>query len=1372
MLYNKMNNIVGWVVFLIATTVYFMTLEDTASLWDCGEYITAANKLEVGHPPGAPLFMLLGRMFSFFAEPEMVAVWINRMSALSSSFTILFMYWSITMFGKKIIQRDNREWSFGDQIAVIGAGFVGALAYTFSDSFWFSAVEGEVYAMSSLFTAIVFWAILKWDEEMLAIKHKELSADKSPMRWMILIMFLFGLAIGVHLLGLLAIPAIAYIIYFNLWEKINLKGIIIAGAIGVFILGFVQEGIIPGIVAIASSFEVGFVNSLGLPFYAGTIFFFILLVAALAWGIRYAKKKNNAILSTAMWSLVVLLIGYGSFATIVIRSNANTPLDENDPENLVTLHAYLKREQYGSWPVVYGPYWNSQTADRATFDDLSPYYLRRFVVSRNGNEYKAFQSEKDARAYSQELGSGYEIKEKYYSSNENVRKNAVAKYVQNTFLPRMYYSMEPNKIEGYKQWSGYTDDLGEGTDKLRLPTFGENLTYMVSYQMNWMYWRYFMWNFSGRQNDIQGNDGREMRGNWKSGFAMVDEDRLGTAENAPYFTSSNESNNSFYFLPLILGLIGMLFHFYRAPKDAFVVLLMFLFTGFAIILYLNQKPFEPRERDYAYAASFYAFAMWIGLGVLAMYEAYKNFAKEEWKNLGFVAGAGAVIFFVAGFTTFKAWLIIAVIGGALLGIMYLLKKALPSQTSAALTATIIALSAPVIMGTQGWDDHDRSGKTSARDLAHNYLMSCAPNSILFTAGDNDTFPLWYYQEVEGKRTDVRVCNLSLMQMDWYTTQMTMKAYESEPLPIKFREDQILMYAGSTDQVYMIPLFNLAELGVKRETLETLFNLKVKNNQGAFNQSYNQFKNVAAQVLASVTEKDPAVAERLNAMRNAFTIDVNSANYSVVETMNNSIMELFNAYSSQLVNADRNALISLEEAWKGWETPWDYMPIDEAMEFVRDDKNMVKNEGALLRVFPCRGFILPVDADNAVKSQIITAAEKSQCAKEIRFTFEKEQGLSKEQVMILDILANNDWKRAAYFSSPGGSEVALALLPTGHLRQNGMAWEISPLRSRGGLNDERMFKNLMETYTYGDMKNPDVLTDYYARRQTSQFRSQFSQLAEYYVNKSAEDEDEKMQLRSFQRQLQANGQTKEADSIQKVIAGIKSNKDLYDKRAVQLIKRSLEVMPIENVQDYGEPQLSNKRNPNPMDQRPLRVYQDGNIHEYVALLYSAGDAKAAEELGMKVADQLESTINFFVKNDPKFAARNPSDLSAALNAYLTIHMSAHDESFTKKGNKLALRTEKLVAKLYQTELPRIYSALEAKARENGEVIRQGAKDSPISSQLFELKSLMEDVGMFYGVIEGTAPAAPSNAPMPQMPTEGIPAEALNIVPGTTTKDTGQ
>jgi len=1355
--YNKLNNLVGWFVFLIATTVYFITIEDTVSLWDCGEYITAAYKLEVGHPPGAPLFVLFGRIFSFFAEPEMVAVWINRMSALSSSFSILFMYWSITMLAKKIVQRTGRAFVKADQIAVLGSGVVGALAYTFSDSFWFSAVEGEVYAMSSLFTAVIFWAILKWDSEMLAIKHQEINPDRSPMRWMILIMFLFGLAIGVHLLGLLAVPAIAYIIYFNIWQKTDFKGIFLTGILSLVILVFIQEGVIPGTVAIASSFEVSFVNSFGLPFYSGTIFFFTLVIAFFIWGIRYANRKGKPILSTIIWSFVVLLIGYGSFATIVIRSNANTPLDENDPENLVTLHAYLKREQYGSWPIMYGPYWNSQAADQSTYADQAPFYLRRFVVELGGTDFKAFKDEKIARKFASELGSGYEVVEKYYSSNENMRRNSSAntKYVQNTFFPRMYFNGEPGKIQGYKKWSGYEDEPGEGSDGLRMPTFGENMTYFFSYQVDWMYWRYFMWNFSGRQNDIQGH-GDVIRGNWISGISALDNDRLGNQDMAPTYTTENKAHNTFYLLPLVLGLIGMVFHFYRAPKDAFVVFLIFLFTGLAIIIYLNQKPFEPRERDYAFAASFYAFAMWIGIGVYALYEAYKNFVKKDWRAIG-IAGAGGSFFFlilgaIAGITIFKTWIAVAVISGVLLGFFFLLRKVIANQTVGAAVVVILAMIVPVIMGQQGWDDHDRSNKSSAHDLAYNYLMSCAKNSVIFTAGDNDTFPLWYLQEVEGKRTDVRVCNLSLMQTDWYTEQMMMQAYDSDPLPISFREDQILMYAGSTDQVIFLPSYELARNGVKREKLKELFDLKVKYNKAEFEKSYALFQNISGEIMATLKAKDATAEGRLLEIKDRFRIPLDSVNFDVVEGMSNSILEIFSGYQAGLIEGDQQALQKMQEVLQTWETNWDYLPLKEVMTFVKDDANMIENGKMMLRVFPCAGFILNVNAANAIKSEIITAKEKAACEKEIRFSMEARY-LSKEQVMILDILANNDWKRAIYFSSPSGSEVAMSLLQTGHLRQNGMAWEISPVRTREGINDERMYKHLMETYSYGKMSDPSVLTDYYARRQTSQFRSQFAQLADFYLNKVQQEEQNKQQYTMIAKNMRANGETRRADSLMNSLNGSESRAREYKSRAIKLVNRSLKVMPIKNVIDYGEPQPT-KRKLTGSDGTSYTAYQDGTIHDYVTILYRAGDKKGGEKLGQVVADELESIINFFLNTDPGMAAQNIDDLSSAVSNYMTLYSIVNDPVYGAPNSQLANRVNRMVTKLYKTDFPTLYKALDAQAIERGESTRRGT--------ISQVQGTLDAIGIERGILEAPAAPAPASQGSMQMPTDAVlPEEAAPV-----------
>lgn len=1353
--YNKLNNLAGWGVFLIATIVYFLTIEDTVSLWDCGEYISAANKLEVGHPPGAPLFMVLGRLFSFFAEPEMVPVWINRLSALSSSFSILFMYWSITMLGKKLMRRKNTDWSLGDQIAVIGAGIVGSLAYTFSDSFWFSAVEGEVYAMSSLFTAVIFWAILKWDDEMSGIKLKEITDNRNPLRWMILIWFLFGLAIGVHLLGLLVVPSIAFVIYFQMWEKTTLKGILITGVISIFVLGFVQEGIIPGSVALASSFEVGFVDSLGLPFFSGTIFFFVLLIVGLLWGFRYAKRKMKPLLATGLWSLLFLLIGYGSFAVIVIRSNANTPLDENDPENLVTLHAYLKREQYGSWPILSGPYWNSKEADRSLWKDRSPFYLRRFVVQKNDVDLKSFKTEAEAQTYAKASGPRYTVVEKYFSTNESYRKNSEAVYEQTTFLPRMYYAGGPNdpKVIKYKTWSGYdpTDNSRElGKDNLPLPTFKNNLTYLFSYQLNWMYWRYFMWNFSGRQNDIQGH-GDALRGNWITGFSMLDNARLGDQDNAPFYTTENKSNNKFWLLPLIFGIMGMIFHFYRAPKEAFVVFLTFLFTGIAIVIYLNQKPFEPRERDYAYAASFYAFAFWIGFGVLAMYDAYKNWQRTDWMNIlkGYGYLTGGLLLFAIGFGTMvmTTWFMVAAIGLIFLGLGYVLRKPLGNPAMAGSVLTVIGLIVPIIMGSQGWDDHDRSNKSSAHDLAYNYLSSCAKNGIIFTAGDNDTFPLWYLQEVENKSTDVRVCNTSLFDTDWYTNQMKMKAYESDPLPIKFREDQILQYAGGTDQVLFLSTIQLLNNGVDRAEVQKLFDSKKKHNRAAFNGAYESFRSQAAAMMDGITVKDPSFQPRINQIKGAMMVSADNATLATIEAMENGIGEVFEGYRAQMLESNVEVLQKMQETLQTWENNWAYLPISEAMEFVRDDANMVGMEGQRLRAFPSFGFIIPVNKDNVVKSGLLDKSEADQIEDTIRFNFDPRSTsyLTKSDVMIMDMLANNDWKRAMYFSSPGNTDVSTALYRNGYLRTNGMAWEITPFKTYGGtpIHEDRMYKNLMETYHFGQMSNPDVLTDYYARRQTVQFRTMFAQLAEYYVLKAESMEDTEERYGPMIPGLRASGRNQEADSLQQVIDQAGTKPAEYRKKAANLVLRSLEVMPANIVLDLGEmpsPAGSPMRGP---DGNEYRQYHEGVLQDYVGLLYRAGDKKNAEKLGEEVARQLESIFNYFTTSSPEYAGANYSDFASAVLNYATIYRFVNDSRIGEPNGKLSVRLNNRLQKLYTVELPRIYQELGQLAMENAEVRGNGY----YYGFLADLKGNMDAIDFTYQItgMQNQTPTLPMNNP---------------------------
>ncbi len=702
--YKFLNNLFGWVAFAVAAIVYLLTIEPTASFWDCGEFITSAYKFEVGHPPGAPMFMLLGRFFTLFAGgTENIAMMVNALSALASAFTILFLFWTITHLAKRLVIGGEAEPSLTQMIAVLGAGMVGALAYTFSDSFWFSAVEGEVYATSSLITALVFWAILKWEN---------VADERYANRWLVLIAYIVGLSIGVHLLNLLAIPAIVFVYYYKKYS-VTRKGILLSIGVSVLLLAVVMYGIVSGLVTVASKFELFFVNSIGLPYNWGGIIYIVLLLSLLVWGIYVTWKKKKIVWNTVLTCLGVILIGYSSFAIIVIRSNANTPMEQNDPDDVFSLLYYLNREQYGQRPLFYGQYYNSPLDKK-----------KRFVKA--GNIY----APKDG---------------KYVVAIEKKEANYDRSFC--TFFPRMWSDLDPKHIEEYKKWGEidgikmrYVKPDGE-VEMIEKPTFGQNLRFFFSYQVGYMYLRYFMWNFAGRQNDIQGHGGI-LHGNWISGIDFIDSARLGPQDNLPEEYAKNPGRNKYYFLPLLLGILGIFFQYNsgrRGRKDLWIVTLLFVMTGFAIVVYLNQNPLQPRERDYAYAGSFYAFAIWIGLGVL--------------------------------------------------GLIDLIKKIAPAKLSAIAAVLLTLIFVPGIMASENWDDHDRSGRYVARDFGHNYLVTCKPNAVIFTNGDNDTFPLWYNQEVEGVRTDVRVCNLSYLQTDWYIDQMKRKAYESEALPISFTPDQ-------------------------------------------------------------------------------------------------------------------------------------------------------------------------------------------------------------------------------------------------------------------------------------------------------------------------------------------------------------------------------------------------------------------------------------------------------------------------------------------------------------------------------------------------------------------------------------------------------
>ena len=729
--YQKINNILGWSAFLVAAIVYTLTLEPTASFWDCGEFISAAFKLQVVHQPGAPLFLMIGRIFSLLAGDDLsrVAYWVNMSSALASAATILFLFWTITALTKKIFLRSNgsnEKLTPTQLIIIMGSGMVGALAYTFSDSFWFSAVEAEVYALSSLCTAIVFWAILKWDAH-----ADEPHADK----WLVFIAYVMGLSIGVHLLNLLAIPAIALVYYFRRAKIRTSGGTILALFTGIAILGFIQYGIVQYLIKFAAYADLFFVNSLGLGFGSGVTFFGILLVLTLTFGILYTInskrsyliiavasfvalmtlgggilgmlvaaillaaleylvkiREKRRILNLALISVVFIILGYGSYAMIVIRAKADPTLNNSDPDNAFALLSYVNREQYGDRPLLNGQYFDSKPIDSKQGD----------IIYRKG-------------------------KDKYVQAGRKYERI----YDRNTFMPRMY-SDDAQHVGYYRDWMGLTETQS--------PTFIDNIGFLISYQTSFMYTRYFAWNFIGRQNDEQGH-GDFTQGNWLTGIKFIDNMLLGGQYALPQSQLDNKAYNRFYFLPFILGIIGAFWHFKRDQKDAGIVGLLFFFTGLAIVLYLNQNPLQPRERDYAYTGSFYAFAIWIGLGVAGIADFLRNKINPK---------------------------------------------------TAAIAATFIGLlAAPVMMAKDGWDDHDRSEKFTARDIATNYLESCAPNAILFTYGDNDTYPLWYVQEVENIRPDVRVVNLSLLGTDWYIRQMKEKVNQADALPIMMPDDKFV-----------------------------------------------------------------------------------------------------------------------------------------------------------------------------------------------------------------------------------------------------------------------------------------------------------------------------------------------------------------------------------------------------------------------------------------------------------------------------------------------------------------------------------------------------------------------------------------------------
>ena len=719
--FKRWDKIVGWAVFAIAAATYLLTMEPSSSLWDCAEFIATSYKLEVGHPPGAPLFMLLARIATMLApSTHYVPHMVNAMNCISSAFCILFLFWTITHIARRMITSNGREFSEGGKIAALGAGVVGALAYTFTDTFWFSAVEGEVYAQSSLFTAMVVWLMLKWEEQ---------ADEPHSTRWIILIAYLMGLSIGIHILNLLTIPALVFIYYFRKYEHITIKGCVYATLVALAILGFINGIIIPYTVYIGAMVDLFFVNTLGLPVNLGITVFALTVFAALFYGMFRTHKAGKKVLNLILVSTTMILIGFSSYATVTIRAAANPPMNSNNPNNPHALLSVLNRDQYGNRPLLYGPYYSSPVEDY--IEKTSYYYnaeTKQYdkVTSLTGYKYPS-----EFMHFFPRLWNSFKGEKEY---------KPWAAYRTKTDVLRDEYG-EIVRDESGRAVTGDVLDFGRTVydqatgESFVEPTFGENLYYFFTYQLNYMYWRYFLWNFVGRQDDIQASGETIAHGNWMSGINALDEAYLGPQSNLPSEMADNPARNTYYFLPFILGLIGLIYQLNRDQRNFIVVMWLFVMMGIALVVYFNTCPSEPRERDYVYAGSFYAFCIWIGLGVLALRDAAEKILKRD-------------------------------------------------NRTAAIAATVVCLCVPTILAAENWDDHDRSGRTMARDIGWNYLHSTPENAIVINYGDNDTFPLWFNQEVDGVRTDVRIMNSSYLGGEWYIDEMKTRANEAAPVPFK------------------------------------------------------------------------------------------------------------------------------------------------------------------------------------------------------------------------------------------------------------------------------------------------------------------------------------------------------------------------------------------------------------------------------------------------------------------------------------------------------------------------------------------------------------------------------------------------------------
>ena len=1065
--YRTVNNLMGWLTFIIAATVYCLTIEPTASFWDCPEFITTGYKLEVGHPPGAPFFMLMANLFTQFAsDVTTVAKMVNYMSALMSGACILFLFWSITHLVRKLIITDENNITKGQLVTIMGSGLVGALVYTFSDTFWFSAVEGEVYAFSSLFTAVVFWLILKWED---------VADQPHSDRWIILIAYLTGLSIGVHLLNLLCLPAIVLVYYYKKTPNATAKGSLLALFGSMVLVAAVLYGIVPGIVKVGGWFELLFVNGLGMPFNTGVVVYIILLAAALIWGVyeSYTQKSKARMavsfiltiallgipfyghgassiligilvigvlaiylapqmqekmkekwrisartLNTTLLCTMMIVIGYSSYALIVIRSTANTPMDQNSPEDIFTLGEYLGREQYGTRPLFYGPAFSSKVA----LDVKDGYCIPR--QSETGSKYvrkeKTSPDEKDSYI---ELPGRIEYE-----------------YAQNMLFPRMYSS---SHAPLYKQWvdiKGHDvpyDQCGEMV-MVNMPTQWENIKFFFSYQLNFMYWRYFMWNFAGRQNDIQ-STGEIEHGNWITGIPFIDNLLVGNQELLPQDLKDNKGHNVFYCLPLILGLIGLFWQAYRNQRGIqqfWVVFFLFFMTGIAIVLYLNQTPAQPRERDYAYAGSFYAFAIWIGMGVAGLIQWCSRMKPEQRLIAGATEEEAEKI--RRTLEDKRAKFITEEEEAELqhkLDSLY--ETYVPYKPSAAMACSlsIICLLVPIQMASQTWDDHDRSGRFVARDFGQNYLMTLQEegNPIIYTNGDNDTFPLWYNQETEGFRTDARTCNLSYLQTDWYIDQMKRPAYDSPSLPITW--DRVQYVEGQNEYISIRPEM--------KALIDSYF--KQANELAA------QGDTTILSLVHSIFGENP---------------------YELKEIINRWMLGKNDQLKELLKKSGKDIQLPL-------------IPTDSIV--MKIDKEAVRRSG--MKIPEALGDSIP-------EYMTITLRDANGNPK---------RALYKSELMMLEMLANANWERPIYMAITVGSENHLGM--GNHFTQEGLAYRFTPFdtdKLDSKIDSEKMYDNLMNKFKFGGIDKPGIYIDENVMRMCYTHRRVFTQLVGQLIKEGKKD----------------------------------------------------------------------------------------------------------------------------------------------------------------------------------------------------------------------------------------------------------------------------